>query len=96
MSPNDEWIARRVRITGRVQGVGFRWSLREQARHSGVVGWVRNRRDGSVEALLCGTPQAVVRLIHWAGLGPPGAEVLAVEVEESRERAQSFERRPTE
>jgi acylphosphatase len=62
-------------IHGRVQGVGFRDALCDQAIKLGVGGWVRNRRDGSVEALLAGDGRAVQSLIRWAYEGPPAARV---------------------
>lgn len=68
----------RVEITGHVQGVGFRYAMRAEARRRGVCGWVRNRRDGSVEALLQGDADAVRALIDWARQGPPGARVAEV------------------
>lgn len=71
-------LTRRLTISGRVQGVGFRWSLNAEAKALGLSGWVRNRRDGSVEALLCGTPEAVEALTAWAHRGPPSAYVERV------------------
>ncbi|MBI2308932.1 MAG: acylphosphatase [Rhodocyclales bacterium] len=71
--------ARRLRVRGSVQGVGFRWSLCAEAEVLGLDGWVRNRRDGSVEALLQGAPEAVAALVAWAHRGPPAARVSAVE-----------------
>ena len=68
-------LTRRLIIHGRVQGVGFRWSLYAQATALGLSGGVRNRRDGSVEALLGGPPEAIESLTEWAGHGPPGARV---------------------
>jgi len=68
-------IARRVVISGRVQGVGFRETLVHVAREAGLVGWVRNRRDGTVEAWLQGVPAAVERAIEWCRRGPPAARV---------------------
>jgi acylphosphatase len=68
-------ITRRVRITGRVQGVGFRYAMQDEAARRGVNGWVRNRSDGSVEALLHGEADAVESLTAWARHGPPGARV---------------------
>jgi acylphosphatase len=56
----------RIEITGHVQGVGFRYAMRAEARRRGVSGWVRNRRDGSVEALLQGEADAVRALVDWA------------------------------
>lgn len=76
-------IARRVRVTGRVQGVFFRaWTV-EQAERLGVAGWVRNCRDGSVEALLQGQASAVFELIEALHRGPPSARVERVEIEDA-------------
>lgn len=72
----------RVVITGRVQGVWFRDSMREVARRERVNGWVRNRSDGAVEAELEGGPDAVARVVAWSQDGPPRARVDAVEVSE--------------
>lgn len=74
-------IARRFRITGRVQGVGFRMGLCAIAETNGIAGWVRNRRDGSVEAELEGSEGAMQAVLDWARRGPPGARVDAVDVE---------------
>jgi acylphosphatase len=71
--------ARQIRVRGRVQGVGFRDALRAEALRLGVNGWVRNRRDGSVEAVLQGDDDVVDRIIAWARRGPPLAEVIALE-----------------
>jgi acylphosphatase len=86
----DDRVGRRLVIRGHVQGVGFRWSMVEVARRLGVGGWVRNRRDGSVEALVCGPNELVAAMIHWASKGPAGSRVDGVEVEESAERHQDF------
>ena len=89
-------IARRLVIRGRVQGVGFRYSLREEALRRGVDGWTRNRRDGTVEALVQGEQSAVDSVIEWARRGPPSAEVSDVEViEEALGNYNGFETRPT-
>ncbi len=70
----------RVAILGRVQGVGFRMWLATEAEFAGIAGWVRNRRDGSVEALLSGGDAAVDRLLAGiAAGGPPGGVVLEVQ-----------------
>jgi acylphosphatase len=75
-------IARRVTISGRVHGVFFRDSLRRKAAAHSVAGWARNTRDGTVEAVLEGDPDAVERVIEWARSGPSQAEVTGVEVDE--------------
>lgn len=71
--------AYRLRIRGLVQGVAFRWSMQREADRLGVVGWVRNRRDGSVEALVQGDDAVVRQLLDWSRRGPPGAHVTAVD-----------------
>lgn len=72
--------ARHLFVSGRVQGVGYRAWLAEAARAAGLYGWVRNRRDGRVEALLIGPPEAVETVIAAARRGPPAAAVTSVEV----------------
>lgn len=74
-------ISKHLKISGRVQGVGFRASLEREAVRRGLVGWVRNRRDGTVEALVVGQVDSVDDLIHWAHDGPSAARVARVEVE---------------
>ncbi|HMM53419.1 MAG TPA: acylphosphatase [Candidatus Desulfobacillus sp.] len=86
---------RHLVVHGRVQGVGFRAALARQARAEGVAGWVRNRSDGTVEALVCGSAEAVVAMIAWARQGPPGARVDRVEVELGSGDPAGFEQRPT-
>lgn len=71
-------MALHLLITGRVQGVGFRHSLCAEARRVGACGWVRNRADGSVEAVIEGATQAQLALLAWARRGPPGARVDAI------------------
>jgi acylphosphatase len=76
-------IARRLRIRGRVQGVSYRWWTVHMACRLGVDGWVRNRKDGSVEALAVGPADAVESLIAKCRHGPDAARVDEVEVEEA-------------
>ena len=68
-----------LRIEGHVQGVGYRAWLEREARARGIAGWVRNRRDGSVEALLVGDPAAIDRLAAACRRGPRLARVTAIE-----------------
>ena len=75
-------IARRVRVHGRVQGVGFRDAMVDAAQLTGVRGWVRNRRDGSVEAWVQGDDAAVERVLDWARRGPGPARVDRLDVDE--------------
>ena len=75
-------IARRLRVHGRVQGVGFRFAMVDAVEPLGLAGFVRNRRDGSVEAWVQGRDDAVARAVDWARVGPPGARVDRVDVDE--------------
>ena len=75
-------IRRRVIVHGRVQGVGFRYTLARAAQTRGVAGWVSNRPDGSVEAVFEGEPAAVESLVCFCREGPRGAVVDRVEVVE--------------
>ena len=68
-----------VRVTGRVQGVGFRWFVRERARRLGLSGWVRNLRDGSVEVAAAGDSGQLDLLIGELRRGPEGADVASVD-----------------
>ena len=88
---------RHLRITGRVQGVGYRWNMARQAQALGLNGWVRNRLDGSVEALANGPTDAVQALIDWARRGPELARVdgVAVTEGEAGETLVGFEQRET-
>ena len=84
-------IRRRVVVHGFVQGVFFRDSIRKHALTAGVTGWVRNNRDGTVEAVFEGEDAAVERLVSFCRDGPRGARVDRVEVEiEEPERLQAF------
>lgn len=76
-------VARRLRVHGKVQAVYFRQSTVQAAQALGVAGWVRNRHDGTVEALAVGAPGAVQALIDWAHRGPAAARVDRVEVGEA-------------
>jgi len=77
----QERIARRLRIDGLVQGVGYRAWCREEAESRALAGWVRNRPDGSVEALIAGPPESVTAMIEACRAGPPAARVETVEAE---------------
>lgn len=88
--------SKQLRIWGRVQGVGFRMYMRRKADDLGLTGWVRNRRDGTVEAVVQGTPQAVEAMIAWAHRGPPSAVVTDVKAEDcAGEEFPDFTARPT-
>ncbi len=86
----------RLKIFGAVQGVGYRWSMVQEARRLGVRGGVRNCQDGSVEAIVAGTTQALDQIIDWARKGPPSAVVTRVDVLAGEGSFESFEAWPTE
>jgi acylphosphatase len=75
-------VRRRVVVHGYVQGVFFRDTTRREARRRGVAGWVSNRRDGSVEAVFEGEPEAVAEMVRFCERGPRGADVARVDVSE--------------
>ncbi len=80
----------RVRVRGNVQGVWFRGWTEERAREVGLDGWVRNRTDGSVEAVVCGDEAAVEQFLDDCWQGPPAARVTSVEVEDADAEAPSL------
>ena len=88
-------LTRRLTIRGKVQGVGFRESMIREAAALGVTGWVRNRHDGSVEAVISGTEEQVNAILMWAHLGPPTAQVLDVDVAPDDGEFRTFSRYPT-
>lgn len=94
-------VTRRLVVHGHVQGVGFRDALRARAQALELAGWVRNRSDGTVEAIAQGMESRVQSLVDWAHRGPPSARVTRVEVDASVDQGNGgsryvgFERRPT-
>lgn len=73
----------RAVVSGRVQGVGFRWSARRAAERIGVNGWVRNREDGTVETHIEGSEERIAAMLAWLEQGPGEAKVSGVEVAEA-------------
>lgn len=92
-------ITRHLLIEGLVQGVGYRAAMQGEARRLGLNGWVRNRADGGVEAIVQGPAESLERLIAWAHRGPSAARVRAVRVAEAQlgpgRRFVRFEQLPT-
>jgi acylphosphatase len=82
MMADDVTIRRRVIVRGRVQGVFFRDTCRQEARSHRVNGWVRNRSDGSVEAVFEGPPAPVQAMVAWSRHGPDLAQVAGVDITE--------------
>lgn len=98
-TPSPALLTQSFRITGRVQGVWYRASMCTQAQALEVQGWVRNRSDGSVEALCQGTPAQLEALHQWCLTGPPKARVDAVQVQTlpaPQARWREFSQRATE
>lgn len=92
---SEERRTRRLLVRGRVQGVGFRYATVLAAQRFGVSGWVRNRSDGSVEAMVHGSPEAVEAIVAWARRGPDCAVVESLEVAEAEGEFAGFEALPT-
>jgi acylphosphatase len=86
---------RRLVISGIVQGVGFRYAMTAQARLLGITGWVRNRRDGRVEAMIAGDAAQVEAMLAWTCIGPAGSSVDELIVEPAVGDFRDFELRPT-
>ncbi|MBS1269821.1 MAG: Acylphosphatase [Gammaproteobacteria bacterium] len=78
-------VCNRYRVFGRVQGVWFRGTTRDQARQLGLSGWVRNCKDGSVETVACGTPEALDAFKSWLQRGPSSARVDRIEETDASE-----------
>jgi acylphosphatase len=76
----------RLRISGRVQGVGFRAFVADEAQARGIEGWVRNRADRSVEAVLAGKSEGIDAMVETCRRGPPGAKVERLAIEDASER----------
>ena len=94
-----EPITRLLAIHGKVQGVWYRASAQAEATRLGLRGWVRNRHEGWVEALVIGTQSAIDEFIDWAHQGPPKAEVARIEISAADEAViediEGFEQRPS-
>ena len=84
-----------LKIHGLVQGVSYRWNMVQAARQRGIAGWVRNRHDGSVEAMVAGPQAALDDLVAWARRGPPGARVDRVDVGPGDGTFDGFEQLPS-
>ena len=89
-------IAKHLKITGRVQGVGYRHFMTRSAQELHVTGWVRNRRDGSVEAVVAGSAEAVHSMIERARRGPLHAMVDECRVTDAHGQFNGFDTLPTE
>lgn len=93
---DNEIIARHLIIHGKVQGVYYRASAEARAKELGLCGWVRNRSDGTVEAVVGGAKRAVEAFIAWAHEGPPAARVdEIVQTDAPIPAAKSFSQTPT-
>lgn len=79
----SERVCYGVRVHGRVQGVGFRYSVMRRAQHLGVAGWVRNEPDGTVSVQCEGAPDDIKDFLDYLKTGPPGARVTDIDVKKS-------------
>jgi len=79
----DAIVCKRLLISGRVQGVAYRITMVDMAERLGILGWVRNRVQGDVEAVVQGTPDAVAAIIEWARRGPSLAIVERVLIDDA-------------
>jgi len=96
MAEPDDLTTLRLRIEGSVQAVGFRFFAVEQARKLGLDGWVRNRSDGTVEALISGATKAVEEFVGQCMRGPPGAIVKNIDLHNAEPPAEKgFHQRPS-
>jgi len=84
-------ITLHLTIHGRVQGVFYRDTMQREAERLAITGWVRNREDGTVEAVVQGEASAVEAILHWAHRGPPHAQVDHVDTEAGDGKYSSFE-----
>lgn len=82
-----------LRITGDLEGVGYRWSLARLARSMGLSGWVQKQGDGQVQAVISGPTEAVQSMIEWARRGTVGARVQSVQVSDAQGSFEGFEQR---
>ena len=86
-------MAKHLRIAGVVQGVGFRYSMQREADRLGITGWVRNRGDGTVEAVIDGSAKALEDMLAWVTHGPPSAKVSNVSITEVLDSFEDFQLR---
>ncbi len=93
--PGSANVTKLLRLHGRVQGVYYRESMYRKAAELGVTGWVRNRRDGTVEAMVQGSVEAVQCMLAWARIGPTMAMVTDMVVEPGSGHYEAFERKDT-
>ena len=78
----SETVTRHLRIFGRVQGVWYRESMRQEAERLAITGWVRNRLDGSVEALVQGDAESIESIVKWCRRGPQQAQVTHIDMDD--------------
>jgi acylphosphatase len=97
MTGTEKLHRKHILIAGRVQGVGYRYSMRHQARELRLTGWCRNLPDGRVEAEVFGHPEVIEKLVQWCHQGPPHAgvsKVLVVDLPVNGQVPETFDIRP--